>query len=81
MPNYYTRACNFYFGQKSRDKVKKLSIPLNGNNSISFDSLEIISRKKIRKIKINEIKKLKKEFKKKLTQDLKNISKKKNKKT
>ncbi len=78
MPNYYTRACNFYFGQKSRDKVKKkLSIPLNGNNSISFDSLEIISRKKIRKIKINEIKKLKKEFKKKLTQDLKNISKKK----
>ncbi len=78
MPNYYTRACNFYFGQKSRDKVKKkLSIALNGNNSISFDSLEIISRKKIKKIKINEIKKLKKDFKKKLTQDLKKISKKK----
>ena len=46
MIKYYTRACNFYFGSISRDKVKKkLSIALHGNDLISFDNIEIISRK------------------------------------
>ena len=52
MIKYYTRACNFYFGPISNEKVKKkLAIPLHGNRLISFDTIEIISRKNIRKIK------------------------------
>ena len=47
MSKYYTRACNFYFGLTSQKYVKKKqSIPLNGNNSISFDKIEILNRKK-----------------------------------
>ena len=46
MKKYYTRACNFYYGSISKEKIKKkLSIPLNGNNLISFDTIEIITRK------------------------------------
>ena len=45
MHRYYTRACNFYYGTKSKDLVKKKhSLPLNGNDEISFDEIEIISR-------------------------------------
>ena len=45
MQKYYTRACNFYFGKTSKEKIKrKLSFTLGGNNSVSFDSIEIISR-------------------------------------
>ena len=58
MIKYYTRACNFYYGSISKDKIKKkLALPLNGNNLISFDSLEIINRKYKKKIHISEIKK------------------------
>ena len=46
MVKYYTRACNFYYGEISKEKVKKKSLPLNGNKLISFDSIEIITRKK-----------------------------------
>ena len=36
MKKYYTRACNFYYGNKSRDLVKKKkAFPLNGNKNIS----------------------------------------------
>ncbi len=46
MKKYYTRACNFYYGSTSKEKIKKkLSLPLNGNNLISFDTIEIITRK------------------------------------
>ena len=46
MIKYYTRACNFYYGSESKLRIKKkLSIPLNGNKLISFDSIEIINRK------------------------------------
>ena len=45
MRRYYTRACNFYYGKKSKNLVdKKRSFPLNGNKEISFDYVEIISR-------------------------------------
>ena len=45
MRRYYTRACNFYYGNESKLLVnKKKSIPLNGNKNISFDQIEIISR-------------------------------------
>ena len=77
MIKYYTRACNFYFGSKSVEKVKKkLSLPLNGNRYLSFDSIEIINRKKIKTIHIKDIKKQKKFIKKKIFHDLKTIIKK-----
>jgi len=78
MPKYYTRACNFYYGQISKQKVKnKLSIPLHGENTISFDMIEIITRNKIKKINIKKVKNLKEEIKKKIIFDLYKISKKK----
>ena len=45
MEKHYTRACNFYYGQKSIEKVKSNSaLSLNNNKLISFDTLEIITR-------------------------------------
>jgi len=66
MIKYYTRACNFYYGLTSLEKVKKkLSLPLHGNKFISFDTIEIISRKKKRKLDLKSINNLKKPIKKK----------------
>ena len=78
MIKYYTRACNFYYGPISLEKVKKKqSIPLNGNRFISFDTIEILTRKNITRINIKEVNKIKKTIKKKILLDLKKISKKK----
>ena len=50
MSRYYTRVCNFYYGKISKKLVfNKKSLPLNGNNEISFDKLELISRKSKKK--------------------------------
>ena len=71
MIKYYTRACNFHYGAISKEKIKrKLSIPLNGNNLISFDTLEIITRKNKKKIHIREIKNQSNKIKKKLKKTL-----------
>ena len=80
MSRYYTRVCNFYYGAKSKLLVKnKKSLPLNGNNEISFDQVELISRKSKKKISINKLIKLPKLLKKQVILDLKIIiSKKKN---
>ena len=80
MNRYYTRACNFYYGNHSKILVsKKKSIPLHQIKEISFDQIEIITRKFKKKISINEIKNLPKELKKKIYLDIKKIkSKKKN---
>ena len=79
MIKYYTRACNFYFGQISKEKVKKkVSIPLHGNNLISFDTVEVLSRKSFKKVKIDKIKSLKGKIKKKVLKDLRLASSKKN---
>ena len=78
MIKYYTRACNFYYGPISLEKVKrKQSIPLHGNRLISFDTIEILTRKKARRININRINKLNIKLKKKVSIDIKNILKKK----
>ena len=78
MIKYYTKACNFYFGAISKEKVKKkLSIPLNGNNLISFDMVEILTRKSTKRISIKRISKLKGSLRKKILFDIKKISKKK----
>ena len=76
MQKYYTRACNFYFGKKSKEKIKKkLTFPLGGNNSISFDSIEIISKISKKIINIKSINKLPLRIKKKVLFDIKNICK------
>ena len=78
MQRYYTRACNFYFGNHSKILVnKKQSIPLHKINEISFDHVEIITRKKIRRISINQVKKLPNNLKKKINADIKKINSKK----
>ncbi len=80
MPRYYTRACNFYYGNVSKTLIKqKKSLPLNGNNQISFDKIEVITRKSKKKLLINKLDRLPVAIKKKLILDLKKItSKKKN---
>ena len=78
MSKYYTRAFNFYFGPSSLEKVKKkTSIQINGNNLISFDTIEVLSRKNSKRINIKEIGLLKGFIKKKILSDIKQISKKK----
>ena len=45
MKKYYTRVCNFYYGDISKKLIKqKKALPLNGNKEISFDQIEILSR-------------------------------------
>ncbi len=74
MPRYYTRACNFYYGKYSKNLVnKKKSIPLNQTKEISFDQIEILTRRSKRRISINRIKNLSKSLKKKINFDLKKI--------
>ena len=66
MTKYYTKACNFYYGSISKDKVKKkLSIPLHGNKLLSFDMIEIISRKNKKYVHIKKLNELKTSIKKK----------------
>ena len=79
MIRYYTRACNFYYGLKSKNLVKKKkTLPLNGNSEISFDKIEIISRKSSKTINLDKIHKLPISLKKKIKKDIKKISLKKN---
>ena len=78
MEKYYTRVCNFYYGSYSKKLVrKKNSLPLNGNPNISFDHIEILSRKNKKLINIKELKKLSLSLQKKIKKDLKLITKKK----
>ena len=78
MKKYYTRVCNFYYGNTSKKLIKqKKTLPLNGNPKISFDHVEILSRNSKKKIHIKDIKKLSKFFKVKIKNDLKKIIKKK----
>ena len=78
MPRYYTRACNFYYGTKSKILIRNnKSLPLHNIKEISFDQIEIISRKTKKIIPINQINKLSKSLKKKIKSDLKKITSKK----
>ena len=78
MEKYYTRACNFYYGSISKLKVKNnLALALHGDKNISFDHLEVISRKFIKKIYFKDIKKLNKKLRTKVYSDVKKIIKKK----
>ena len=80
MIKYYTRVCNFYYGKVSKNLVsKKKALPLNGNKEVSFDQIEIISRKSKKKISIKKVNNLPKLLKKQINLDLRKVkSKKKN---
>ena len=74
MRRYYTRVCNFYYGNESRLLVNSdKSIPLNGNKNLSFDHIEIISRTSKKKISIKKINNLSKPLKKLIKIDLNKI--------
>ena len=78
MQRYYTRVCNFYYGNQSKILVnKKRAIPLHQIKEISFDHIEIITRNSKKKISINQIKYLPNDLKKKVNLDLKKIKTKK----
>tara|TARA_B100000941_G_scaffold275536_1_gene237474 strand:- start:88 stop:1140 length:1053 start_codon:yes stop_codon:yes gene_type:complete len=78
MDKYYTKPCNFYFGIQSKKKVNtRQSLPLGGNKLISFDTIEIISRKNRKSINIREISNLKPSLRKKINTDISKIIKKK----
>ena len=78
MSRYYTRVCNFFYGSKSKSLVKqKKTLPLNGNKEISFDKIEIISRKTKKKISIKKINNLPNQIKRIVKKDIKLIIKKK----
>ncbi len=78
MQRYYTRACNFYYGDQSKILVnKKKTIPLHQIKQISFDHIEIITRQSKKKISISQIKYLPNDLKKKVYLDLKKIKTKK----
>jgi len=80
MRKYYTRPCNFYYGNYAKKLIKnKKALPLAGNVNISFDQLEIFERKKKSSTKstiykISELKNLNKEIKSSVNSDLKKIT-------
>ena len=79
MTKYYTRACNFFYGSHSKKLVRnKSTLPLCGDSSISFNQIEIFikEKKKIRSkiISIKKINKLPLIVKKKIYEDIKKIT-------
>ncbi len=78
MRKYYTRACNFFYGSNSEKLIKKkMSLPLCGDKSISFNQIEIFTRvkKKVSSkiIDIKNINSLPSVVKKKVLKDIKKI--------
>ena len=81
MKKYYTRACNFFYGSESKYLVKKkINLPLCGDAKISFNKLEIFikDKKKVKSkiIDIKNINELPLDIKKKISSDIKKITKK-----
>ena len=80
MRKYYTRACNFYYGNYAKKLVKlKKAFPLAGRKNISFDQFEIFERETRNKIKsrfyhISELEKLPNKIKLVVKNDLKKIT-------
>ena len=80
MKRYYTRACNFYYGNLSKELVKiKKTVSLHQIKEISFDNIEIITRKSKKRISLDKIKYLPKNLRNKINLDLKKINSKKKK--
>ena len=78
MRKYYTRPCNFYYGDCAKKLIKsKKALSLAGNLNIAFDQVEIFERKKSfiesKFFSIKEIGLLNKEKKTIVKSDLKKI--------
>ncbi len=79
MRKYYTRPCNFYYGNYAKSLIKKRkALPLAGNQKIAFNQIEIFKRKKkgicnSKIYDINEIKSLHKEIRLIVDLDIKRI--------
>ena len=79
MRKYYTRPCNFYYGNYAKKLIKeKKALPLTGGSYIAFDKIEIFERRKKRTTKseifnFKDIKKLNKEKKITIKKDLEKI--------
>ena len=51
MKKYYTKACNFYYGDFAKKLINnKHAYALCGNKYIAFDKIEIITREKKKSI-------------------------------
>jgi len=80
MRKYYTRPCNFYYGNYARELIEeKKALSLAGHSNIAFDQVEIFHRKKkqIAESKfysIEEIKQFDKEMLQVVENDIKNIT-------
>ncbi len=80
MRKYYTRACNFYYGNYAKKLVKnKKAFPLAGRQDIAFDHLEIFEREERNKAKssfyhISEVKKFPNKLKLIVKNDLRKIT-------
>ena len=76
MRNYYTRACNFYYGAQAQKLIKqKSALALCGNKNLAFDYIEILSRyKKDRLVHVKKINTLKKKLKQIVQNDIKKIT-------
>ena len=80
MQKFYTRPCNFYYGNYAKKLIKKnKALPLAGNKNIAFNHIEIFNREKKGVIKsqfceISEIKKFNKKKLFKIKLDLKKIT-------
>ena len=80
MRKYYTRACNFYYGNYAKNLIKnRKALALTGNSNIAFDQIEVFERKGRGKVKnyvypISKIKKLPRKIKSVIQFDLKNIT-------
>ena len=80
MRKYYTRPCNFYYGNYAKKLIsKKKALPLAGNYNIAFDQIEIFQRGKKKTVEskiysISDIKNLQKRKKSLINIDLKKIT-------
>ena len=73
MRKYYTRPCNFYYGNYAKKLIKeKKALSLNGRSNMAFDQVEVFHRKKkkIVESKLYSIKEIK-QLEKKILQTIK----------
>jgi len=78
MRKYYTRPCNFYYGNNAYKLIKnKKALPLTGKKNLAFDQIEIFQRignkTKSEILSIKEIKSLGIKKKNIIKKDIKNI--------
>ncbi len=80
MRKYYTRACNFYYGETAKDLIlDKKALPLNSRKDLAFDQIEIFQRKTNQITKSNfysiaEIKNFDGQMLLEVNEDIKNIT-------